>query len=129
MCVLALRSPFACESSLPDRWSWLDDPGDRPDEADHLPRDRGGHDDLGLARRGQATIAVAQAQLRPPGDVADRLRQTFDSIEELAADPRLHAVGPGALDQHAPCVGVAGLGDAAWRMLLPLERSEGTSPR
>ena len=46
---------------LPDRWSWLDDPGDRPDEAHHLTRDRGGHDYLRLARRGQAAVALAQA--------------------------------------------------------------------
>src|SRR5688572_8593441 len=98
---------------LPDRWSWLNDPGDRPDEADHLTRDCRGHDHLGLARCGQAAVALAQAHLRPPGDVADRLRQRFDPIEQLAADPGLHAVGPGAFDQDPAGMGVAGLGDAA----------------
>jgi hypothetical protein len=98
---------------LPDRCAWLHHPGDRPDEADHLARDRRGHDHLGLAGRGQAAVAVAEAQLRLPGDLADRLGQAFDPVEQLAADPGLHAVGPGALDQNAAGMGVAGLGDAA----------------
>jgi hypothetical protein len=75
----------------------------------NLTRDRDGHDHLGLARRRQPAVPVAQAQLRPPGDVADCLRQTFDSIERLAADPSLHAIGPGALDQHPAGMGIAGL--------------------
>src|SRR5688572_22739903 len=115
---------------------------------------------LGFARRREATVAVAEAELGLPGDVADRLGQALEPVEQLAADPGLHAVGPGAEvlpDErprrpgmpHGTAIGaptVAGgradhsIGTRrAWalpalvmpprRTLVPLERSEGTSPR
>src|SRR5919106_5615554 len=105
--------PFRLPVQLPDRWSWLHHPGDRPDEAHHLTGDRRGHHYLRFAGRREAAVTVAEAQLRLPGDLADRLGQAFDPVEQLAADPGLHAVGPGALDQDPAGMGVAGLGDAA----------------
>ena len=51
----------------------LDLARDRPDEADHLARDRRGHHDPGLAGGDQMPIAPAEPQLRLPGDVADGL--------------------------------------------------------
>ena len=39
----------------------------RPEKADHLPRDCGRHDDLGLACRREPTIAGVEPDLRFPG--------------------------------------------------------------
>jgi hypothetical protein len=57
--------------------AWSDDfrlrnAGDRPDEADHLARDRGGDHDLRLTDCSEAPISRAQPDLRFPGDVSDR---------------------------------------------------------
>src|ERR687892_1170775 len=112
-CEVLVWPPVRWPVPSPDRWSWLDHPGDRPDEAHHLTGDRGGHDYLGFAGRRQAAVTIAEAELSLPGDLADRLGQTLEPVEQLAADPGLHAVGPGALDQDAAGMGVAGLGDAA----------------
>ena len=57
------------------------------------------------------------------------LAEPFDPVEQLMADPRLHSVSPGALDQHASGMGVAGLGDAAASDGLPLDCSHGIRPR
>jgi hypothetical protein len=46
--------------------------GDRPDEADHLARDRGGDHDLRLTDCSEAPISRAQPDLGFPGDVSDR---------------------------------------------------------
>jgi hypothetical protein len=101
--------------------------------------DRGGHDHLGLARRCQAPVALTQAQLCPPGDVADGWRQAFDPVEQLAADPGLHSVGPGALDQDPTGSGTAAIGSghafgrardlAAWLGLVPKQITTGGRPR
>ena len=98
--------------------------GDRPDEADHFTGDRGGrstgsgHHHLGLAGSGQAAIAVAQSQLRTPGNVAHRLGQMLDPIKQLSADPGLHATGRpsrplGPFDQNTAGKRTSGFGDAA----------------
>src|SRR5450432_3532069 len=58
----------------------------RPKKADHLPRNCGRHDDLGLARRCEPTIAGAEPDLRFPGDVADDLRKSLEPVVQLAAD-------------------------------------------
>jgi hypothetical protein len=105
--------PFCCaggEVPSSDRRSWLDHPGDGLDEAHHLTGDRGDHHHLGLAGRRQAPVALAESELGLPGEVADRLGQALEPIEQFAADPRLHAVGPGTLDQDASGLGIAGLG-------------------
>ena len=46
----------------------------RPEKADHLPSNRGRHDDLGLACCCEPTISGTEPDLRFPGDVADDLR-------------------------------------------------------
>jgi hypothetical protein len=86
---------------------------DGPDEARHLACDRRGDDNLRLTASSKAPPAAAQPNLRLPGDVADILRQSFEAIVQLAANPSLHAVGPGSLDQGASGLGIAGLGSAA----------------
>src|SRR5579863_4801484 len=83
---------------------------DRPEKADHLPRDCGRHDDFGLACRREPTVAGAEPDLGFPGDVADGLRKSLEPVVQLAADAGLHAIGPGPFDQDAPCKRIAGLG-------------------
>src|SRR5882757_130740 len=86
---------------------------DRPEKSRHLPRDCGRHDDLGLARRREPTIAGTEPDLRFPGDVADDLWKSLEPIVQLAADAGLHSISPGPFDQDTPCKRVASLGDAA----------------
>src|SRR6516165_11504264 len=94
-------------------WRGLNRAGDRPDEAHHLACD-GDIDDIGgLAARPQPTISGAEPNLRFPADVANDFWQRRDPIDLVAADTRLHSVRPGAFDQRAPGMGVAGLGDGA----------------
>jgi hypothetical protein len=85
----------------------------RPKKADHLPRDRGRHDDLGFAGRREPTIAGTEPDLRFPGDVADDLWKSLEPVVQLAADAGLHSIGPSPFDQDTPCKRVACLGDAA----------------
>ena len=73
----------------------------RPKKADHLPRDRGRHDDLGFAGRREPTIAGTEPDLRFPGDVADDLWKSLEPVVQLAADAGLHSIGPSPFDQHA----------------------------
>ena len=58
----------------------LDLAGDRPDEADHLARDRRGDHDLGLAGGDQTPITAAEPQLRLPGEVANGGGQLLDAV-------------------------------------------------
>ena len=51
--------------------------------------------------------------LRSPGDIANDFWQSLDPIDLMTTDARLHSVSPGAFDQRASGMGVAGLGDAA----------------
>ena len=55
----------------------------RSEKADHLPRDCGRHDDLGLACRRQPTIAGTEPDLRFPGDVADNLWKSLEPVVHL----------------------------------------------
>ena len=87
--------------------------GDRPDEAHHLACDGDIHDVNGFAAREQPAISGAEPDLRFPPDVANDFWQRFDPVDLVTANPRLHSVSPGAFDQRAPGMGVAGLGDAA----------------
>src|SRR6185437_11974221 len=62
---------------------------DRPEKSDHLARDCGRHDDLGLACRRQPTILGAEPNLSLPGDVANDLRESLEPVVQLAADADL----------------------------------------
>jgi len=53
----------------------------------------------------------AEPALSP--DVANDFWQRLDTIDLVTADARFHSVSPGAFNQRAPGVGVAGLGNAA----------------
>jgi hypothetical protein len=48
-----------------------------------------------------------------PADVANGFWERLDPVNLVTADARLHSVSPGAFDQRAPGMGVAGLGDGA----------------
>ena len=63
-------------------------------------------------RQRQTAIAVAQAKLRAPGDVAHLFGQMLDAIQELSADPCLHAIGPSTFDQNAA-------GESAAALVMP----------
>ena len=67
----------------------------------------------GLAACAQPTISSAEPKLRSPGDIANDFWQSLDPIDLMTTDARLHSVSPGAFDQRASGMGVAGLGDAA----------------
>ena len=138
----ALVSPLRAASGIDDPiqvpWatqagrlleSRLGDAGDRPNEADHLAGDRRGDDDLRLAGCGQSAISRTEPDLRFPCYIPNGGGQRFETVVKLTTDSRLHAVCPGAFDQHAPGQRVAGLSDAAARMVLPDECSLGTKPR
>lgn len=71
------------------------------------------HRDIGMfATCGEAAETTAQAQLRIPGTVDDRLGHPLVSQLNDATDLGREAIGPSRLDQHLACVAVAGLGDA-----------------
>src|SRR5882672_3416447 len=97
----------------------LDALADGPDKARELARERD-HDLVVVEVPGVHTpVLGAQAQLRPPGDVADGFRYSCLSGGDDACDPRRIAIGPGRLDQRAPRVAVARLGDRALVPVLP----------
>src|SRR5712671_2289492 len=104
-------------------------PGDGPHEARQFAGDRGGDDVGRLAGAGEPAIARAQPHLPLPGDVPDRPGLALLPQQQLAAEPGRETVAPCRLDQQPAGGGVAGLGDAAALTLLPLECSDGTSPR
>src|SRR4051812_26973707 len=106
-----------------------DMPGDGPDKARQFTGDRSS-DDIGrLAGAGEPAISRAQPQLRLPGDLADRLGLALLPEQQLAADPGREAVTPGGLDQRPAGGAVAGPVRPPRLMLVPLECSDGTSPR
>src|SRR5882757_4870442 len=87
---------------------------DIPDKATQLTGD--GHTDLvlrQLASHAQMSEAFGQAQLCAPGDVAHRFGLALLADLQATADSGAVAISPGRLDEHAPSVLVAGLGDAA----------------
>ena len=93
-------------------WRGLDGAGDRPYEAHHLACD-GDIDDIGgLAARAQPTISSAEPNLRFPPNVTNDFWQRLNAVDLVTTDARFHSVSPGAFDQCAPDMRVAGLGDA-----------------
>src|SRR2546422_7693300 len=97
----------------------LDALADGPDKARELARERD-HDLVVIdVPGGEAPVFGTQTQLRPPGDVTDGFRYSCLSGGDDACDPRRIAIGPGRLDQRAPRVAVARLGDRALVPVLP----------
>src|SRR5882724_2793289 len=85
--------------------------GDSPHKARQFPGNS--HDQLvGVFASGyQTAIAFAQLHLRLPTDVLDRLRELFQPELQVATDFGGMPVSPGAFDQGASGMGVAGFGD------------------
>ena len=85
--------------------------GDGPHKAHQFT----GHGEHGLAGMcpacREAAKAFAQAYLRLPTDVLDRLRELFQSALQVAANFGGIPVGPGALHQDTTRMGIAGFGD------------------
>jgi hypothetical protein len=90
-----------------------------PEKARELARDRGDDVLFGFASRGEPTIAPVQAMLRLPGLFNHRRRRAALAQTEGAPDKRVMPIVPGGLDQDAPDVGIAGLGDPAAGLFGP----------
>ena len=114
-----------------------DMPGDRPDKARQFTGNRSG-DDIGrLASAGEPAIAGAQPQLRLPGDLADRLGLALLPEQQFAADPGREAAGPAPAKAGVQAASISSRRAAPFPalvrpprlMLVPLECSDGTSPR
>src|SRR5690349_18460381 len=85
---------------------------DVPDEACELSSDRHTAFVLGhLSPRIQFAESIRQAQLGPPGDVADGFGLTLLAHFNGPTHPGVEAVGPSGLDENAPGMLVTGLGD------------------
>src|SRR5437879_6507525 len=84
-----------------------------PHEAGELTRD--GHTGAVLmhATGGKASVALAQAQLCPPRDLAQFSRQSFLARVHLATDACRVTIRPGRLDQDTSGVSVPGARDTA----------------
>jgi len=91
----------------------FDLPSERPDETGEFARD--GDDDLVAQQSagGEPTVARAQAQLRGPGEIGDRLGKSGLSSCDAHRDARAVAIGPGGLHQRAARRSVAAFGDGA----------------
>src|SRR5215471_9694679 len=86
---------------------------DGPDEAGEFAGDRGDGDGLELAPADQRPVALVQAALRLPGNLANRLWGGLNLVLFVRPHPRGMLIAPGALHQHAARAPVAGLGDGA----------------
>jgi len=86
-----------------------------PDEAGKFSSDGGANLVFRQTACVQAPVALAQAQLCPPSDLALVSRLSFVADLQIAGDPCAEAVRPSRLDQHATGVRVAGLGDRTQR--------------
>jgi len=86
-------------------------PGDGPHEGDQFPGDCRDSDIRVFAAADEAAETLTEPNLRFPPDVLDDLGKPFIPFLDVRRDLGRVAVGPGALDECAPCTGVPGLGD------------------
>jgi len=101
---------------LSDRNLYL--PGDGPHKGRELAGD-GGDGNIGVfATRDETAESLAETHLGLPGDVLDGLGEFFETLLEKLGDLGWEAVGPGALDEGAAGMAVAGLGDGALAALF-----------
>jgi len=85
--------------------------GNRPDDSGEFAGN-GDHDLVAVqAASGEAAETSAQAQLRFPGDIQDRLGHRGLASGDDRGDRGAVLIGPGGLDQSAARRGVACLGD------------------
>jgi len=92
----------------------FDPSSDVPDKGGELTGNR--HAALVLSHfpaRIQLAEPVCEAQLRFPGDLTDRLGLALLSRLDRAADAWMEAIVPGGLNENAPDVFAAGLGDGS----------------
>src|ERR1700752_1217450 len=90
-----------------------DMPADVPDEAGEFARERDADLVVLQAAGLESPVPMAQAQLRTPGDRADRRGLIFLAHLQHSAHAGGEAVVPGRPGPHPPYVGVAGLGNGA----------------
>jgi len=86
---------------------------DVPDKTSELARN--GDADLVYVQlaRAEAAVAVCEAQLCPPSDLAHRPGLAFLTQLQVAAEACREAIVPGRLNEHPPRMAVACLGDMA----------------
>src|SRR5437867_5846697 len=87
--------------------------GNRPHEGCEFARDGGGNGVRVLAARAQLAISPTEADLRPPGDVANRCREMLLARLDLLGDLGAVTIGLRGFDQNAARMAVARLRDAA----------------
>ena len=90
-----------------------------PDEAGEFSSNGGADLVLMQTACAQAPIALAEAQLRSPGDLAQDSRLGFIADLHIAGNLCREAIRPGRLDQDATGVRVAGFGNSAERTRFP----------
>src|SRR5881398_1906338 len=81
--------------------------GNRPHEGCEFARDGGGNGVRVLAARAQLAISPTEADLRPPGDVANRGREMLLARLDLLRDLGAMTIGLRGFDQNAARMAVA----------------------
>jgi hypothetical protein len=89
-----------------------------PDEAGEFSSNSGADLVLMQTACAQAAVALAEAQLRPPRNLAQRSGLGFVTDLQLAGNLCRESVCPSRLDQNATGMRVAGFGDRAQRARL-----------
>jgi len=106
--------PRLCsESGVLDRRLRFDGylPGDGPHEGDQFPGDRRDGDIGVFTATDEPAVPLAEPKLGFPADLLDVLGQPLIPFLDVRRDLGRVAVGPGTLDERAPCTAVSGLGD------------------
>lgn len=87
--------------------------GDVPGIADQFTRNRGGHLGLGLACGREATVALAETNLRLPSNRLDLFGQVDDALTIAAFLASGQSIRPASLYQHGACLRVTRARDPA----------------
>jgi hypothetical protein len=101
-------------------WSQRDRLGNSPHKCTQFPRDSDDHL-VGIFPSGASlSVALAQAYLRLPTAILDRLGYLLQASLQMPTDFGRVAIGPSAFDQGTAGMAVARLGEAS--LLAPLSR-------
>src|SRR6516165_5674363 len=92
---------------------------DGPDEADEFAGDGGHRARRPFAVADEMAIPAIEALLGAPGLRAARRRLALGARRQGPAERRAMAIVPGGLHEHAPRVGVAGLGEGPAPLTVP----------
>src|SRR6516162_7158811 len=98
---------------------------DRPQKRRHLAGNCGNDQRTLFAGGGEPTVTGAQANLRLPGDCANRFGQSLEPRLQGLADAGRIPVAPGTLDQYPAGTFVAASVRPARRTRSPVDRSDG----